>query len=88
MVIGMGTKKVTITLEEAQLDQIRALVHSGAARSVSAFVQHAVGGALDDVAVWGAALAGALSETGGPLSEEERAWADEVLGVAGQVAVA
>jgi hypothetical protein len=39
------------------------------------------GVALDDVAGWGALLAEALRETGGTLSDEERAWADEILGV-------
>jgi Arc/MetJ-type ribon-helix-helix transcriptional regulator len=82
MVFGMATRKVTITLDEAQLDRIRALVASGAAASVSGFVQHAVGVALDDVAGWGAQLAEALRESGGSLTDEERAWADEVLGVA------
>lgn len=77
----MATRKVTITLDEVQVERIRALVESGAATSVSGFVQHAVGVALDDVAGWGALLAEALRETGGALSEEERAWADEILGV-------
>lgn len=80
MVNGMATKKVTITLDEADLGRIRALVEAGTASSVSGFVQHAVAVALDDVAGWGAALAVALTETGGPLSSEERAWADGVLG--------
>ena len=77
----MATTKVTITLGQDQLDRVRALVHAGAAPSVSGFVQHAVAVALDDVAGWGALLAEALQETGGPLSAEERAWADEVLGI-------
>lgn len=81
MVTGMATKKVTITLDEAQLDRIRALVQAGTARSVSGFVQHAVTVALDDVAGWGATLAAALSDTGGALSDDERAWADDVLGL-------
>jgi len=81
MVIGMATRKVTITLDAAQLDRIRALVGAGTAPSVSGFVQHAVTVALDDVAGWGALLAEALRETGGALSDEERAWADEILGV-------
>jgi Arc/MetJ-type ribon-helix-helix transcriptional regulator len=81
MVVGMATKKVTVTLDEAQLDRIRALVGSGTASSVSGFVQHAVGVALDDVAGWGAMLADALRDTGGELSAEERRWADETLGV-------
>lgn len=79
MVNGMATKKVTITLNESQLAAIRDLVDGGKATSVSGFIQHAVGVALDDVAGWGAMLAQALAETGGPLSADERRWADEVL---------
>jgi Arc/MetJ-type ribon-helix-helix transcriptional regulator len=81
MVIGMATKKVTVTLDEGQLERIRALVGAGPAASVSGFIQHAVSVALDDVAGWGAMLADALRDTGGDLSREERSWADEVLGV-------
>ena len=76
----MATKKVTVTLDELQLDRIRALVEAGSAASVSGFVQHAVDVALDDVAGWGSLLAEALRETGGALSEEERAWAEGILG--------
>jgi hypothetical protein len=81
MVTGMASRKLTITLDEAQVLQIRDLVSAGRAASVSGFVQHAVGVALDDVAGWGAMLARALDDTGGPMSAEERAWADTVLGV-------
>ena len=56
------------------------LVEAGSAPSVSGFVQHSVEVALDDVAGWGALLAEALRRTGGTLSEEERAWADGLLG--------
>jgi Arc/MetJ-type ribon-helix-helix transcriptional regulator len=84
MVIGMATKKVTVTLDEAQVQRMRALVEAGSASSVSGFVQHAVSVALDDVAGWGALLAEALSETGGALSDDERAWADAILGVQGR----
>ena len=80
MVIGKATKKITITLDETQLNRVRELVESGKAQSVSGFVQHAVCVALDDVAGWGAQLALALKETGGELSKDERAWADEILG--------
>jgi Arc/MetJ-type ribon-helix-helix transcriptional regulator len=54
MVIGMATRKVAVTLDEAQLDQVRSLVQAGAAPSVSGFVQHAVAVALDDVTGRGA----------------------------------
>ena len=86
MVVGMATRKVTITLDEAQLDRIRSLVQAGTAASVSGFVQHAVAVALDDIAGWGAMLAEALRATGGELSDKERAWADEVLGTGTQPA--
>lgn len=77
----MATKKVTVTLDEVQLAQVHALVRAGTAGSVSGFVQHAVAVALDDIAGWGAMLAEALRQTGGPLSDEERAWADDMLGL-------
>ena len=43
MVFGMATTKITITLQDSQLEEIRALVAAGEATSVSAFVQHSVG---------------------------------------------
>jgi Arc/MetJ-type ribon-helix-helix transcriptional regulator len=76
----MATRKVTITLDETQLDQIRSLVQARTTPSVSGFVQHAVAVALDDIAGWGAMLAEALRQTGGTLTASERAWADDVLG--------
>ena len=81
MVSGMASKKVTITLDDERVQQIRNMVKAGRAASVSGFVQHAVGVALDDVAGWGAMLARALDESGGPMSADERAWADSALGV-------
>lgn len=75
----VGTQKVTVTLSVATVDQVRRLVAAGQAASVSGFVQHAVGVALDDVAGWGSALSEALAGTGGELSAQERAWADSVL---------
>ncbi len=75
----MATVKTTITLREDDLRQIRELIASGKATSISGFIQHAVTVALHDVAGWGAVLAGALKETGGPLTKGERDWADTVL---------
>ena len=79
MVDGMATTKVTVTLGEEQLQSVRALVASGKASNVSAFVQHAVAVALNDVAGWGALLAEALQQTGGSITRRERAWADGIL---------
>ena len=82
MVLGMATRKVTITLEVAQIKEIRDLVSAGQSPSVSAFVKHAVRVSLTDVAGWGAMLEDALDRTGGPLTDDEVAWADRVLGSA------
>ena len=46
----MATTKITITLENHQLEEIRALVAAGTAASVSAFAKHAIGVALFDAA--------------------------------------
>ena len=75
----MATVKVTVTLEEEQLAAVRQHVASGKTDSVSGFVKHAVSVSLADVAGWGAMLALALEQTGGPLSATERAWADAAL---------
>lgn len=79
MVSGIATRKITITLGDVQVQEIRALVDAGQASSVSAFVQHAVGVALSDAAGWKEMLEEALQQTGGPLSSKERAWADTLL---------
>ena len=72
-------RKVTVTLPVSTVEAVRRLVESGQAASVSGFVQHAVGVALDDVSGWAVALCDALSNTGGELTAHERAWADGVL---------
>lgn len=79
MVTGMATAKVTITLDVDQLARVRERVGAGAAPTVSAFVQRAVSAALDETAAWAASLAESLAESGGPLTDQERAWADQVL---------
>jgi Arc/MetJ-type ribon-helix-helix transcriptional regulator len=79
MVNGMATTKITVTLPDQQLRDIRALVASGQSGSVSAFVKHAVDIALFDAAGWKEMLAGALQQTGGPVSDKERRWADSIL---------
>ena len=84
MVSGMATTKITITLDDDQVEEIRALVAAGKLANVSAFVKHAVGVALHDAAGWREMLEDALQETGGPLSKSERAWADALLSPQGQ----
>jgi len=79
MVIGMATQKITVTLGDDQVKEIRALVAAGQAANVSAFVQHAVGVALHDAAGWKEMLEDGLQQTGGALTKNERAWADTLL---------
>jgi len=55
------------------------MVGAGKAASVSGFVQHAVMIALHDAAGWRAMLHEALEQSGGPLTNQERRWADRVL---------
>lgn len=79
MVFGMATTKITITLENEQVEEIRAFVAAGKTSSISAFVKHAVGVALHDAAGWRQMLQDALEQTGGPLTKKERVWADALL---------
>jgi Arc/MetJ-type ribon-helix-helix transcriptional regulator len=79
MVIGMATSKITITLQGDQVRAIRELVAAGQSPNMSAFVQHAVNVALSDAAGWRMMLDDALLQTGGALTDAERAWADALL---------
>jgi Arc/MetJ-type ribon-helix-helix transcriptional regulator len=79
MVSGMATTKITITLPDDQIHEIRSLVAAGEAANISAFVKHAVGVSLSDAAGWREMLNVALQQTGGPLTTKERAWADAIL---------
>jgi Arc/MetJ-type ribon-helix-helix transcriptional regulator len=84
MVFGMATSKITITLQDDQVEGIRALVAARKAASISAFVKHAVGVALFDAAGWKEMLQEALQQTGGSLTKKERAWADALLSPEGR----
>jgi hypothetical protein len=84
MVLGMATQKITITLQDRQIDEIRCLVTAVAAASGSAFVKHAVGVGLFDAAGWKEVLQDALRRTGGPLTQKDRVWTDALLSPQGQ----
>ena len=79
MVFDMAITKITITVPQEQVLEIGALVAAGRVTSTSAFVKHAVSVALSDAAGWREMLDDALTQTGGPLSDKERAWADGIL---------
>jgi Arc/MetJ-type ribon-helix-helix transcriptional regulator len=80
MVLGMAeTQKVTVTLPMDQVAAIRDLVRDGAAESVSGFVTAAVALALEDRLAFEQLLDEGLQKTGGPMTAQERQWADRII---------
>jgi Arc/MetJ-type ribon-helix-helix transcriptional regulator len=64
MVTGMVTTKVTITLPDRQLEQIRKRVAAHESASVSGFIQQAVQKSLENAAEFRAMVDEALEATG------------------------
>jgi Arc/MetJ-type ribon-helix-helix transcriptional regulator len=58
---------------------IRDLVRDGAAESVSGFVTAAVALALEDRLAFEQLLDEGLQKTGGPMTAQERQWADRII---------
>jgi Arc/MetJ-type ribon-helix-helix transcriptional regulator len=79
MVLGMATKKITITLPEAQIAEIRGRVAARESASVSGYIQHAVQRTLQNAAEFRVLLDEALQQTGGPVTSKERASARKAL---------
>ncbi len=79
MVNGMATAKITITLPDRQLDEIRKRVAAHEASSVSGFIQQAVQKSLQNAAEFRALVDEVLIATGGPLTPKEREWAKQML---------
>ena len=72
--------KIAITIDADVLARVKSEVEAGPLRSVSAYIEHAVINQLaaeDDFDSW---LTEALKATGGPLTDEERAEAQRLLG--------
>jgi len=78
-VFGLATTKVTITLPDSQLDEIRNRVAAQESASISGFIQHAVQKSLQNSVEFREMADLALKETGGPLTPKERAWARKML---------
>lgn len=76
---GMTKVKIAVSLPADLVAHARAAVSGGRAASVSAYVAEALQekGTLDDL---DRLLADMLSDTGGPLSDDERSAADAALG--------
>src|ERR1700730_6428934 len=79
MVDGMDTAKITITLPDRQLEEIRKRVAAQNSPSVSGFIQQAVQKSLENAAEFRAIVDQALNATGGPLTPKERVWARRML---------
>lgn len=79
MVSGMATTKITITVPDRQLAEIRKRVAAHGSASVSGFIQEAVQKSLDNAAEFRAMVDEALQATGGPLTAKERSWAKRML---------
>lgn len=80
MITGMTTKqKIAVSLDPELVEAARTAVAEGRAASVSAYVEEALRAQAmhDDLEIM---LQGMLAETGGPLTDEEKAWADRILG--------
>ncbi|HSH59658.1 MAG TPA: hypothetical protein VK988_08485 [Acidimicrobiales bacterium] len=75
----MTKSKIAVSLPPQLVERAHQAVAAGRAASVSAYVAEALEekAKLDDLA---SLLDEMLAETGGPLTVEERAWADEALG--------
>lgn len=80
----MATRKITITLQDNQIEETRVLVSAGQAANVSALVKHAVGVALFDAAGWREMPEDSFRQAGGPLTQNERARADAILSSKGR----
>jgi Arc/MetJ-type ribon-helix-helix transcriptional regulator len=79
MVNGMATTKITITLPDRQLDEIRRRVAAQESPTISGFVQQAVQKSLENAAAFRAMIDEGLDGTGGPPKPGERAWAKRML---------
>ncbi len=84
MIGGMTSAKVAISLPKAVLARARAAVKRGDAPSLSAYVSRIIEEKTSEDDLM-AMLEQMLEETGGPLTPEEVAWADGVLGITPEV---
>lgn len=79
MVVGMATTKITITVPNTQLEEIKKRVTAREATSISGFVQQAVQKSLQNEAEFRSMIEEGLRATGGLLTASERAWARRML---------
>ncbi len=75
----MATRKITITLPDRQLEEIRKRVAAQQCPTISGFIQQAVQKSLENAAAFRAMVEEGLQATGGPPKRRERAWARKML---------
>jgi Arc/MetJ-type ribon-helix-helix transcriptional regulator len=76
MVVGMAaTTKITVTMPNELLAEIRSRVSVKATPSISGFIQQAVKKSLENEAALRAFIEDSLASSGGPLTAQEKAWA-------------
>jgi len=75
----MTRAKIAVSLPAQQVAAVKRMVQEGKAASVSGYVEKALAAHLedDDLNAW---LERRLLASGGPMTDEERAWADAALG--------
>ncbi|MDE0669891.1 MAG: ribbon-helix-helix domain-containing protein [bacterium] len=73
--------RITVTIDPELLARVRLTVEAGPARSVSAYIAHAVRCQLADDDEFAAMLVASLAATGGPPTPEELDVADRMLGL-------
>lgn len=71
--------KLAVTMSPALVEKVKSIVTKGGAKSVSAYIEHAVAAQLAAEADFDALLAEALERTGGPPTAKERARARKLL---------
>ena len=79
MMVGMTNVKITVSLPAELVEKAKRAVAQGHPESVSAYVAEAMVAKTQDD--FDAMLDAMLEESGGPLTAEEIAWADSVLGL-------
>lgn len=72
--------KIAVTLSPELVERVRAAVSAGAARSLSAYVEHALSGQLAAETDFDTMIDEMLTTTGGPATGPERAEARRLLG--------
>lgn len=70
----MATRKITITLPEEQVEQIRN--SAGPHGTVAWYIKRAIAAALEDERLFNERLNETLMKTGGPITPKEEAWLD------------